>query len=149
MQHAPLICTLTGHAYSHVPQWVLLCLAACSIPTSIPKICLADFLRLWFAQDASVNTTLLPQLPPCSSVPSGNPNELLSTLQLQVLCAEAQVVPTPTSRELEDQLFCGYYQARCPNTQWTNNMYQGAFDFTNTTGTALNVNVYYNETICE
>lgn len=82
----------------------------CSITTS-SKICLADFLRQWFSNDASVNSTLLPLLPPCISLSvGGSANQLVATLQLQVYCTEGAVVPQISRDELERTLFCGYYQ---------------------------------------
>lgn len=64
--------------------------------------CLSDFLNTY------LNTT---RFPSCSQRGSqATATKLVSMLDVQVQCVEAPIVPLPSTKELDRELYCGYFQ---------------------------------------
>lgn len=127
---------------------VALCVAK-NIPTNT-STCLANLLQLYFAGNPAVNQSILAALPPCSAALTsvGISTQLVSTLFLSVYCTENAVSQQPTVSSLENLLYCGFYQSRCPNmSTWINQQYQGGVDLSSSNATSLNLNLYYNQTL--
>lgn len=77
-----------------------------------------------------------------SQTASSNSSSLINIGALRVYCTQTYPMIQDSTDQLEDLLYCGYYQARCDLNNLINNEYMTAYDFQNSEKGKLNMNFY-------